>query len=182
VHRDGRELYDQLPVFAKAFDAVADELDRHLRVPLRQVVWGADKLCSIAPSSLSRPCSRWKWRCSRCCGAGGEPGLCHGSFGGEFSAAYVAGVLTLADAALLVATRGRLMQALPAGGAMTAVSAAEHEVAPLLGEGTAIAAINAPESVVISGAQSAVNAIVEQLAAQGRRVHPLAVSTRSIRR
>ncbi len=59
---------------------------------------------------------------------------------------------------------------------MTAVGAAEHEVAPLLGEEAAIAAINAPESVVISGAQGAVNAIAQQLAAQGRRVNSLAVS------
>ena len=59
---------------------------------------------------------------------------------------------------------------------MVAVAAAEHEVAPLLREGVAIAAINAPESVVISGAQTAVSAIAQRLAQQGRRVHPLAVS------
>ena len=173
----GQELYDQLPVFTKAFDAVADELDRHLRLPLRQIVWGADK-CLLDRTEFAQPAlfavevalfavlRSW----------GVCPDFVMGHSVGEFSAAYVAGVLTLADAALLVAARGRLMQALPAGGAMTAVGAAEHEVAPLLGEGTAIAAINAPESVVISGAQSSVNAIVQQLAAQGRRVQPLAVS------
>ena len=173
----GRELYDQLPVFARAFDAVADELDRHLRLPLRQVVWGADSRL-LDRTEFAQPAlfavevalfavlRSW----------GVAPDFVMGHSVGEFSAAYVAGVLTLADAALLVAARGRLMQALPAGGAMTAVSAAEHEVAPLLGEEAAIAAINAPESVVLSGAQSAVDAIAQQLAAQGRRVHPLAVS------
>ena len=173
----GRELYDQLPVFAKAFDAVADELDRHLRLPLRQVAWGddgpvLDRTEFAQPALFAVEVALFavlrSW--------GVSPDFVMGHSVGEFSAAYVAGALTLADAALLVATRGRLMQALPAGGAMTAVSAAEHELAPLLGEGAAIAAINAPESVVISGAQTAVNAIAQQLAAQGRRVHPLAVS------
>lgn len=95
---------------------------------------------------------------------------------GELAAARAAGVLTLADAAMLVVARGRLMQALPAGGAMVAVAASEDEVEPLLGEGVGIAAINAPESVVISGAQAAANAIADRFAAQGRRVHQLAVS------
>ena len=53
---------------------------------------------------------------------------------------------------------------------------AEDEVLPLLGEGVGIAAINAPESVVISGAQAAVSAIADRFAEQGRRVHRLAVS------
>ncbi|WP_428342908.1 SDR family NAD(P)-dependent oxidoreductase [Mycobacterium sp.] len=173
----GREMYDQLPVFAEAFDAVADELDRHLRLPLRRVVWGADSglldrtefaqpALFAVEVALFAVLRHW----------GVAPDFVMGHSVGEFSAAYVAGVLTLADAALLVATRGRLMQALPAGGVMTAVRAAEREVAPLLGEEAAIAAINAPESVVISGGQRAVNAIAQQLAAQGHRVNSLAVS------
>ncbi len=173
----GWELYGQLPVFAEAFDAVADELDRHLRLPLRPVIWGADEgllnstefaqpalfAVEVALFAVLR-----SW--------GVDPDFVMGHSVGELSAAYVAGVLTLADAAMLVAARGRLMQALPVGGAMVAVHAGEHEVVPLLGEGVGIAAINAPESVVISGAHSAVGAIAQRLAAQGRRVHRLAVS------
>lgn len=95
---------------------------------------------------------------------------------GEIAAAYVAGALSLVDAARVVAARGRLMQALPAGGVMVAVAASEDEVAPLLTEGVCIAAVNAPESVVISGEQAAVGVVVDRLVGLGRRVRRLAVS------
>ncbi len=173
----GRELYGQLPVFAKVFDAVLDELDRHVRLPLRQVIWGADRNL-LESTEFAQPAlfavevalfavlRRW----------GVDPDFVMGHSVGELSAAYVAEVLTLADAAMLVAARGRLMQALPSGGAMVAVGASESEILPMLGEGVGIAAINALESVVISGDQNAVNAIGQRLAARGRRVHRLAVS------
>src|SRR5262249_46173548 len=95
---------------------------------------------------------------------------------GEIAAAQVAGVLSLADAARLVAARGRLMGQLPAGGVMVAVAATEDEVAPLLTEGVGIAAVNGADSVVVSGERSGVEAVADRLAGQGRRVHGLAVS------
>ncbi|KOT42544.1 hypothetical protein ADK41_08240, partial [Streptomyces caelestis] len=95
---------------------------------------------------------------------------------GEVAAAYVAGVFSLADACALVAARGRLMQALPAGGAMVAVEAAEAEVLPHLTGEVSLAAVNGPSSVVISGAEAAVEAVAEVFRVQGRRTSRLRVS------
>lgn len=173
----GSELYAAYPVFAEALDAVVDELDRHLRYPLRDVIWGHDQdllnttefaqpALFAVEVALYRLVMSW----------GVRPGLVLGHSVGELAAAHVAGVLCLPDAAMLVAARGRLMQALPAGGAMFAVQAREDEVAPMLGHDVSIAAVNGPASVVISGAHDAVSAIADRLRGQGRRVHRLAVS------
>lgn len=173
----GSELYAAYPVFAEALDAVVDELDRHLRYPLRDVIWGHDQdllnttefaqpALFAVEVALYRLLMSW----------GVRPGLVLGHSVGELAAAHVAGALCLPDAAMLVAARGRLMQALPAGGAMFAVQAREDEVAPMLGHDVSIAAVNGPASVVISGAHDAVSAIADRLRGQGRRVHQLAVS------
>ena len=98
---------------------------------------------------------------------------------GEVVAACVAGVMTLDDALRLIAQRGRLMQSLPAGGAMAAVNAAEDRVAKALAPyraQLAIAATNSPDQTVISGAAEAVQKLCAELAGQGVRCTPLTVS------
>ncbi|MDX3234058.1 acyltransferase domain-containing protein, partial [Streptomyces sp. ME19-01-6] len=87
---------------------------------------------------------------------------------GEFAAAHVAGVLSLADAVALVVARGRLMQGLPAGGAMVAIAASEEEVAPFLGEEVSLAAVNGPASVVVSGVEAAVLEVAGRFARSSR--------------
>lgn len=173
----GRDLHAAYPVFAEAFNIVMGELDQHLLRPLRQVMWGGDEnllnstefaqpALFAVEVALFRLLEAW----------GVRPDFVMGHSVGEISAAHVAQVLSLKDAAVLVAARGRFMQALPAGGAMVAVQATEAEVLPLLMAEVGIAAVNGPASVVISGEQDAVTAIAEQFRADGRRVHQLAVS------
>jgi acyl transferase domain-containing protein len=173
----GRQLYERFPVFARAFDETVDAVDAHLRSGLRDVIWGVDAE-PLANTEYAQPAlfvievaltallQSW----------GAEPDLVMGHSVGEITAAHVAGVLTLDDAARLVAARGRLMADLPPGGVMVAVAASEDDVTPLLTAGVAIAAVNAPNSVVISGAESPVRTVADRLAQQGTRVHRLAVS------
>jgi acyl transferase domain-containing protein len=171
----GRQLYGRFPVFARAFDEAAAELDPALRMPLREVIWDADPEM-LQNTEFGQPAlfamevalvSLWQsW--------GVTPDVVLGHSVGEITAAYVAGVLSLSDAATIVAARGRLMARLPGGGVMVAVAAGEAEVAPLLSEGASIAAVNGPNSVVISGGQAAVDATTDRLS--GRRMRRLAVS------
>ncbi|GAA1312884.1 hypothetical protein GCM10009634_81370 [Saccharothrix xinjiangensis] len=173
----GRGLHAALPVFAEAFDEVVAELDRHHDRPLREVLWGDDAelldRTEFAQSglfalevALARQFAAW----------GVRPGLVLGHSVGELAAAHVAGVLSQADAARLVTARGRLMQALPPGGAMVAVRATEDAVLPLLDDDVAVAAVNGPDAIVLSGVEGPVLAAARRLREQGFRTTRLRVS------
>ncbi|MFE5487738.1 SDR family NAD(P)-dependent oxidoreductase, partial [Streptomyces sp. NPDC056527] len=173
----GRELHAADPVFAAALDATLAALDPHLDRPLREVMWGEDaellnRTDYTQPALFALQTALYRALEHR----GIVPDHMAGHSIGEIAAAHAAGVLDLDDAARLVAVRGRLMRDLPAGGAMIAVQAGEEELLPHLTPRLSVAALNAPDSTVISGAEEDALAVREIFTALGRRTTRLKVS------
>jgi acyl transferase domain-containing protein/SAM-dependent methyltransferase len=182
-----RALYESEPVFRAALDRCAAALQAcSVMLPgaptpaLLDLLYGAagDALDETACTQPALFAVEWAlaelWRAW-----GVEPAVVLGHSVGEYVAATVAGVFDLEDALRLVAARGRLMQALPRGGAMAAVLAPEAHVREVLARRPSlveIAAVNGPANVVVSGASEAVRALTDALKADGVRSEALRVS------
>jgi thioester reductase-like protein len=172
------------PVFAAAFAECDELISPLLPRPLAEVLWG-DEPAAGADLDDTRYTQPALFAVEYALGrtllaAGVRPAALLGHSVGEITAACLAGVIELPDAARLVAHRGRLMSALPAGGAMTAVGCDEETARAAIdaaaGSRVSVAAVNGPEDVVLSGAADQVEKVVARLSAAGHRGRPLNVS------
>ncbi|WP_404370957.1 beta-ketoacyl synthase N-terminal-like domain-containing protein [Corallococcus coralloides] len=178
----GRGLYEQEPAFRAEVDACAEKLKPHLGLDLRTVLYppadGREKATEqLKQTSLTQPAlfvieyalaKQWaSW--------GVTPQAMVGHSIGEYVAACLSGVFSLDDALALVATRGRLMQSLPAG-AMLSVRMTPEALAPLMDARISVAAVNAPGFTVVAGPTDAVDALQAKLEAQKVEVSRLHTS------
>ena len=174
----GRELYDTQSTFRAWLDTCADILNPFLDKPLLDVLWSGDDLHQTVYTQPALFALEYAlaqvWR-----SWGIEPDVMMGHSVGEYAAACLAGVFSLEEGLELIAARGRLMQSLPAGGAMVSVRADEATASAYLEpyrSEVAIAAVNGPQSTVIAGAGAAVQQVVDALQAQAIPTAPLKVS------
>ncbi|MFB2121332.1 amino acid adenylation domain-containing protein [Parapedobacter sp. 2B3] len=163
----GKELYDRFEAYRNAVDTCATILSDTMHEDIREVVFSGDpdKLRNthytqpaifVTEYALAKLWMSW----------GIQPAAFIGHSVGEFVAACLAGVFTLSDALLLVATRGRLISALP-GGSMASIRDSLANIDPILPQGLSIAANNAPNLCVVSGPDELVAGFVQQLTAAG---------------
>lgn len=178
----GKQLYETQPVFRQALDECAEVLDGEIDRPIKTVIHeDQGEQSPIHQTLYTQPalyafqyalCKLWRsW--------GVEPAAVIGHSVGEYAAACAAGVFSMADGARLIARRARLMNQLPAGGAMAAIFADEQTVASLLtkmNSRACIAAINSPGNTVISGSAADIAAAMDNFRAHSIESRQLIVS------
>lgn len=180
----GKQLYETEPLFRRILDQCNQILKAYLERSILEILYPEDsqKFTSVIDqTNYTQPVlfaieyalfKLWQsW--------GIEPHVVMGHSVGEYVAATIAGVFSLEDALKLVAHRGRLMQKLPSGGEMVAVNTSEEKANQLIlpyKEKVAIAAINGPKSVVISGEIEAIRRLLNSIESQGIEKKRLQVS------
>ncbi|BCL39537.1 non-ribosomal peptide synthetase/type I polyketide synthase [Nostoc sp. MS1] len=183
--RMGYQLYQTQPIFRQTLEQCDEILRPYLEHSLIEVLYPTqtgDNVSSLLDqTAYTQPAlyafeyalyQLWKsW--------GIEPDVVMGHSVGEYVAATIAGVFSLEDGLKLIAHRGQLMQQLPDDGEMVSLMASVEQVREIIAayqQTVAIAAINGPESVVISGLSEDIGAICHKLEAQGIKTKRLPIS------
>ncbi len=180
----GLELYRSAPVFRDELDRCAEILEAYLKKPLLAVIFEGvkgpggpllDDTAYTQPALFAIEYALVKlWQ-----SWGIQPDVLMGHSVGEYAAACVAGVFSLEDGLKLIAHRGRLMSALPRNGEMHAVFASEPQVLEVLAQqqgAVSLAAVNGPNSCVISGESAVVRKAAGEFEARGIESRALNVS------
>ncbi len=178
----GRQLYEAAPVFRAALDECERLLRPYLEHPLLAVMFVEDDPDALIHQTMYTQPALFalEYALARLWQSWGiTPAAVLGHSVGEYAAACIAGVFSLAHGLKLIAARGRLMQSLPPGGAMAALftdeARARAAIAPHADQ-VSIAAINGAGNVVIAGAETAVAHILNALHANGVKSRRLVVS------
>merc|ERR1711872_1091575 len=179
----GQQLYEQAPTFRRALEQCDQILQPYLETSILEIIYPKDEQKSslVDQTAYTQPAifaleyalfKLWdSW--------GIKPNVVMGHSVGEYVAACIAGVFSLEDGLKLIAMRGKLMQKLPSGGEMVSAMASESQVKEAIKEYTSqvtIAAVNGPESIVISGESGAIATICDILKNMGIKTKKLKVS------
>ncbi len=153
----GLQLHEDNPVYRRALDESLELLQRRWQIDLRSLLFPAAGKEAWAAEQLERPLYSIlsifvteRAMAELWISLGLKPAMMTGHSLGEYTAACIAGVISLADTLAIVVARGRIFERLPAG-AMLSVRLDEPELAPHLSPGHSLAAVNAPSLCVVSG-------------------------------
>ncbi|WP_435817557.1 type I polyketide synthase [Micromonospora sediminicola] len=174
------DLLATAPVFAETLTACAQALRPHLDWSPVDVIRGAPDAPSLERVDVVQPtlfavgvslAALWR-------SYGVHPSAVVGHSQGEIAAAYVAGGLSLDDAAAVVALRSRVIAELAGDGGMVSVATTADEATETIGRWdgrVALAAVNGPTSVVVSGDAAALDELVAHYESRGVRVRRVPV-------